>query len=350
MDAIKSWANPLRERLNRRLLIAAGLLCWLGAAGLLLASRPIKAGVLCAAGTLMIVFASRIEAAARMVQARNLISEGEFEAALEKLNRAVKLAPHLVNVYLLRSAAYTGTSQLDLALADADEAVKIAPRQPQTLLNRARLYSYRGLHDDAILDLRAGIQANAEWANGYFELVQLQVRLQDYEASLATLRDLNVHSHSERTRYDALLLTGWVYEEKLRDLDGAIAAYTRAIPLLPDLKVGYLRRAHAYRSRGDQFQAAEDLLRAAQRLPTPEDAGQYHWLRAACYWGRYTITSDERDQQAWKSALEQSIGEDDPTFSQQSRDWLAAVRSKELAVDPLDQIVNGPSSPSIFPN
>ena len=342
--------SRISEHLNRRLIIAAGLLCWLGAAGLLVAARPVKAGALFALGAVVIVLASRIEAMGQVAQARALMSDGEFDAALLKLNRAIKIAPRLVTAYLVRSAAYTGTSQLDLALNDADHAVRLAPRQSHALLTRARLYSYRGLHDDAINDLRVGIRAHPDWASGYFELVQIQLRVRDYEASLATLRDLNVHSRSERTRYDALLLTGWVYEEKLHDLDGAIAAYTRAIPLLPDLKVGYLRRAHAYRSRGDQFQAAEDLLRAAQRLPTPEDAGQYHWLRAACYWGRFTITSDPRDQQAWKSALQQSIGEDDPTFSQQSRDWLAAHRSKQLAVDPLDQMVNWPSAPSIFPN
>jgi tetratricopeptide (TPR) repeat protein len=256
----------------------------------------------------------------------------------------------MAGAYITRCAAYAGTGQLDRAVADAEQAVKIAPRQTEARLLRARLFTHRGLYEEAIHDLQAGLHANPGWTDGYLELAQLQIRVQHYESGLATLRDLSLHTASERTRYDALMMTGWIYEEKLNDLDSAIASYTRAIPILPDRKVGYLRRAYAYRSRGDLYQTAEDLLRAAQRPPMLEDVGQYHWLRAACYGRRYTITNDERDLTAWIKALEQSVSEDTPSFGEQSRQWLQALHDSHRREEALRQAMSGPPVPRVFPN
>src|SRR5258708_40086423 len=136
MSALRSTMSRISEHLNRRLIIAAGLLCWLGAAGLLVAARPVKAGALFALGAVVIVLASRIEAMGQVAQARALMSDGEFDAALLKLNRAIKIAPRLVTAYLVRRAAYTGTSHLGRALNDAGHAVRLAPRPSQALLTR----------------------------------------------------------------------------------------------------------------------------------------------------------------------------------------------------------------------
>src|SRR5258708_1520719 len=115
-----------------------------------------------------------------LVEARGLTEPEQFEEALAVLNRAVAMSPRLVGAYIMRSAAHAGLSQLDLAVEDAERAVKIAPHQPESRLARSRLYSYRGLHDDAIRDLKAGIREKPDWAVGYMELAQLLVRLEDY--------------------------------------------------------------------------------------------------------------------------------------------------------------------------
>ncbi len=346
------------QRLNGRTLVIIGVACLIGAASeaaLAILSDSVFpwaiGGVaLVVVGISALIEAPKIEAAHLVEQARHLIEAGQFREAIQPLNRAIELRPRYVSAYLVRSAAYAGISQLDLAVEDAERAVKIAPKLPETRLTRARLYSHRGLHEDAIRDLRVGISQKPDWATGYLELAQLHVRLQDYASSLATLRDLSLYTSSDATRYDSLIMAGWVYEEKLKDLDGAIATYTRAIPIMPDRKIGYLRRAYAYRSRGDLYQAAEDLLRAAQRMPTPEDADQYHWLRAVCYGRRYTITGDERDLTAWMAALERSIREDGHEYAEQSRQWLQALRDKQQDSYALHDMMGGPPAPRIFPN
>ncbi len=344
---VENVAAHLGEMLDQRRLVIIAVLALVAAGiAILLALIGQTAWLLIAGALIMLAAAAlslipHVQAQSLVEQSRNLIKVGQFQRALPVLNRAIELSPRLVNAYIVRSAAYAGLSQIDLAVEDAERAIKLAPRLP---------YSYRGLHEDAIQDLRIGIRVKPDWAAGYMELAQLHVRLEDYESGLTTLRDLNMNISSEPVRYDSLILAGWVYEEKLKDLDGAIATYTRAIPLLPDRKIGYLRRAHAYRSRGDLLQAAEDLLRAAQRVPTPEDEGQYHWMRAACYWGRYTITDDARDLSAWVAALERSIAEDAPTFSEQSRQWLALYHSKRADGNSLDKLMQTPPPPNIFPN
>jgi tetratricopeptide (TPR) repeat protein len=344
--------------ISGRTLIVIGvgsLIGAMGAAALVVRSEPglsliwaALAGVLVCVAAVALGKAPAVEAATLVEQARKLIEAERFHDALPGLNRAIELCPRLANAYIARSAAYAGMSQIDLAVEDAERAVMVAPHLPESRLVRARLYSYRGLHEDAIQDLRAGIREKPDWATGYLELAQLQIKLEDYESSLATLRDLDLRTSSDGTRYDSLVFAGWVYEDKLNDLDGAIATYTRAIPIMPDRKVGYLRRAYAYRTRGDLYQAAEDLLRAAQRPPTPEDAGQYHWLRSVCYGRRYTITSDERDLTAWISALERSVREDAPPYSEQSRNWLNALRERRDTA--VHGVMSAPPFPHIFPN
>lgn len=296
------------------------------------------------AGAMALGLTPFFEVRAKVTRARMLVEMGRFREALLLLNRTPERAPNMVNRYIVRSAAHAGLGQIDQATEDAERAVRIAPGSTDARLARARLFSHRGLHEDAIRDLQAGISHKPDWAAGYLELAQVHFRLQDYERGLAALQDLSQRTSSEGTRYDSMILAGWIHEEKLKDLDGAIAIYTRAIPLLPDRKIGYLRRAYAFRQRGDYFQAAEDLLRAAQRLPTQEDAGQYHWLRAVCYGRRFTITGDRRDFVAWLAALEDSTKEDAPEYREQAQMWLKSLRNMEVAEPEF------PPLPRLYPN
>lgn len=338
--------------IDRRLLKLGGLSCFAGS-GIVIALIGLSndpglrillgciAAICAASGMIFLGLVHTLDAMRLVKEAGRRLEVGEFEAAIPMLNRAIAIRPRLVGAYLSRSAAYVGVGQFSLALRDADRAIHIAPYLPEARLTRARLNSHRGLHAQAIRDLQVGIAEKPDWATGYMEMARLQIKMGEYEHGLATLRTLDENISSTSVRYDSLMLAGWIYEDKLKDIDKALVSYTRAIPLLPDRKIGYLRRAHLFSSRGDRHQAAEDLLRAAQRSPTPEDTGQYHWLRAACFGRRFTITNERSDLLEWIAALERSIKEDAPTFSAQSRKWLEvlqhypAAREKMGMVGPL---------------
>lgn len=334
-SSLKQRTAQLVERLDGRTLkrlsnlsfIVAAILCIVAVAE---ESRLVwlLAFALANLGIVARLIGPHIEARRLIENAHQHIRAGEFRLALMDAQRAVDLMPHLASAYITRSAAYAGLGQIDMAFDDAEFAVRVAPRQPEARLARARMYSYRGLHENAIHDLQAGLREKPDWITGRFEMAQIYVKINDYERSLAMLRQLNGQHVPAWTRYDAIILAGWVYEEKLKDLDQAIATYTRAIPILPERKIAYLRRAFAYRVRGDLHQAAEDLLRAAEQMPTPEDAGQYYWLRAVCYGRRYTITGEESDLKAWIAALERSAREDAPEYQQQSQQALNSLKEQ----------------------
>lgn len=280
------------------------------------------------AGVICRIMDYHVEARSLVRRAHLLNLTGRTTEALRTVNAALNLVPDLAAGYAVRSNVYATAGQIDMAADDAERAVKIAPRYPEARLARARMYSRYGLHDDAIHDLNVGIEERPDWALGYLEIAQIYMKMAEYENSLVALERLSTRTISNVTRYEAMLLSGWLYEEKLKDFDKAIAAYTRAIPLLPDRKIGYLRRAFAYHARGDNRQAAEDLLRAAQRKATPEDVGRYHWLRAVCYGRRFALTNDDRDLNAWIKALESSAALDGPKYAEQSQSALAALREE----------------------
>jgi tetratricopeptide (TPR) repeat protein len=285
--------------------------------------------ILSAVGIAALLYSGHAEANWCIKTAGRLLGRGEYRRAIPLLSRAIKLVPYRARAYVSRSLAYTGIGQMDLAVDDAESAVRLAPELPEARLARARVYGYRGLYDDAIRDLQTAISYNPQWLVGYLELARMHIKSQDYHSGLKTLERLRETTTSADARYEAWMLAGWIHEEKLHDMDEAIANYTRAIPILPNRKIGYLRRAYAYRARGDMRQAAEDLLRAAQRLPTPEDNGQYHWLRAICYGHRYTITKDPADLKAWFDALEHSAKDDAPQYGTQAKQWLEMLRTKQ---------------------
>jgi tetratricopeptide (TPR) repeat protein len=347
--------------LNERRLIMAGIVLLIGtvvasAIAVWIARQGPTAylwmGIACTTaimGVAAFLVAPRVEAIKLVDQARRMVEHKRYDMALSRLNRALDLQPGMVEAYITRSDAYRELQQIDLAMEDAEQAVRIAPQYPETRLVRARAYSYRGLHNAAIRDVEMGLREQPNWDAGYLELARLHLILEDYDAALVALRNLDNRTASDHTRYDAIVLAGQVYEKNLHDLDQAIMMYTRAIPILPDCKIGYMHRAYTYFNRGDMYQAAEDLLRAAQRPATPEDLDQYHWLRAVCYNRRWKITGEDGDLTACVSALQRSVLEDAPVYQQNSREWLAALTRQQVKdSDPFP--LHRPPAPTIYPN
>jgi len=333
------WINRLRTKTDEHTLSRLARVCAVLALVMILVATLTPADwravlLIIAWMFLMAALATRlirphVEARVLVDQAGRLVQSGRYRLALQIASRAIEMKPGLADAFVVRSAAYAGLGQIDMAVDDADQAVRIAPKTTSARLARARMNSYRGLHEDALRDLQAALRERPDWAVGYMEMAQLYVKLNEYDKTLSTLETLTRHPTTPEMRYDAILLSGWVYEEKLNDLEQAIASYSRAIPLLPDRKVGYLRRALAYRMRGDMYQYAEDLLRAAERRPTPEDDGQYHWLRAICYRRRYVVTQDRRDLLAWIVALERSAMEDNAQFRKLAQRWIESLRADQ---------------------
>jgi len=318
-----------RQNLDGRSMDQIGTLCLLSAAavcfGGMLSGQVflwIAAFGLAILGMGAHVLSPHVEARRLVNQARQLAALGRLRQALLCTNRAIALVPDLTSAFVVRSALYAGIGQLDMAVDDAEHAVRLSPRHPEARLARARMYSRYGLHEDAILDLQVGLDEQPDWAAGYLECAYLYVRLQEPEKALEALQSLQKRVRAVPSRYEAYLLAGWICEEKLKDLEGALNAYNRAIALQPERRTGYARRAALYTARGDRLQAAEDWLRAAKCPAQAFERARSAWLRAVCYSKRYALTRETADWQLWRQALEVSAREDAEPFAKRARAML----------------------------
>lgn len=250
------------------------------------------------------VVAPRLRVAQLLRRAQRLMSVGEHREALLLLSRAIEARPQTAFAYVLRSQALFQLDVIEHALADADEAVRLAPKSRYSRLARARLYAYYGRHQDAVVDLQAALRHDPQWLPGYFELACHYLTLGDPAQCFEALRQLTDRAgFDEPLRYDAQVVAGWVYEERLHNLEAAIERYSQAIALAPERRIAYVRRAWAFRVAGAYVQAAEDLLRAGRRLLSSEDLRLYHWLSMARNAAGHTG--------GWMEALQRLLVEDE---------------------------------------
>lgn len=330
-----------RQTLSGRRMDQIGTVCLLSAAGVCFGAMLSNSLLLwfvafglAIAGMGAHVLSPHVEARRLVSQARKLAELGRLREAIAYTNRAIALVPDVMSAFVVRSALYAGIGQLDMAVDDAEHAVRLSPRHPEARLARARMYSRYGLHEDAILDLQVGLDERPDWAAGYIESAYLYVRLQEYQKALDALQTLQQHVRALPSRYEAYLLTGWIYEEKLKDIERALVAYSRAIALQPERRIGYARRAALYTTRGDRLQAAEDWLRAAQCPPHESERNRSAWLRAVCYGKRYALTAEPDDWRHWREALEQSVREDAEPYAKRAQIMLRVMANPQLSAFP----------------
>ena len=77
----------------------------------------------------------------------------EYEPALARFGRAIRVSPYLAEAYCGRGAAYQGLGDFDRALADYDQAIQYDPRSTHALIQRARIRTETGDLDGALADL-----------------------------------------------------------------------------------------------------------------------------------------------------------------------------------------------------
>jgi tetratricopeptide (TPR) repeat protein len=280
--------------------------------------------MLCGAA-LLSVLSPHIESHLLIQQGAWLVALGRGYDAVRLASQAVSLTPYNVHAFIVRSNAYVLQGQIDMAVDDADHAVRINRHLPEARLARARVYSLRGLHDDAVKDLRIGLERRTNWLVGYFEIARMYLRMDDYEGCISILFSMQKQKKHPDLAYEAMNLAGWVYLHKMADSKHAIACYSLAIKTCPERRQAYLGRAFAYRQQRDFLQAAEDYLQAAHSNPSKAEKGFHHLHKAFCYWSRYCLTQNEEDFTKVISALDASQNNDSSEAQLQARAVLATI-------------------------
>ncbi|MCZ7545610.1 MAG: tetratricopeptide repeat protein [Anaerolineae bacterium] len=289
-------------------------------------------GLIVLAGVLGRAVARRARTARLLRRAQRSIAVGEQQAALAMLTRAIELDDSLALAYALRSQVLVRAGVVDRALDDAGEAVRLAPTSHHSRLARARLYDYLGRYEDAAAELVIALEHHAAWVTGYLELARCYLLLGEPACAVATLERLAARVGArDPLRYDALVMVGSVYEQRLRDFDAAVEAYTRAIVAAPNRRVGYLRRGWALRARGEYQLAAEDLLSAAQRPLWPDDLRLHYWLQSQTgTWSEGEREAFERRREPWIAVLERMLFDESEDLPDPEPDRLVAPAAPQI--------------------
>ena len=219
------------------------------------------------------------------------LDRGDIPHAIADLNRAVELAPDFAPAYQNRGNAWYARGNYGQALADYDKTIALDPNSPSPYVNRAAVRRDLGYNDGALEDYQKAINLRANHAGSYSGRGQLYLRQKDYARAVGDfdhsvrldpsadnymLRakaheasgelDAALHDYQEASRLHpknvAPLNAQAALWHKKGNLDKAIAALDRAVPLDDNPSLTYRMRAEAYRDKGDRKHAYADIGRA----------------------------------------------------------------------------------------
>ncbi len=90
-------------------------------------------------------------------RARVAIEQGNYQHAIDLLNKAIRMNPREHRYYNDRGVAYKQAGRMDLALADYTKALRIKPDYASSLNNRGVLYLEKGQYKEATADFTAAL-------------------------------------------------------------------------------------------------------------------------------------------------------------------------------------------------
>jgi len=86
----------------------------------------------------------------------------DFKKALDRVNKAIELAPNSHDEYYNKALVLGGLQQFDEAMVLYDKALAINPKHDESWINKGALISNQGNYDEAITYLMKGLEINPE--------------------------------------------------------------------------------------------------------------------------------------------------------------------------------------------
>jgi len=166
---------------------------------------------------------------------------GNLEEAARGFEKAVELAPQLMQAHSNLAAAYTGLGRDEDALRELKKAVELAPDSFQIAVQLAATYAQLGRFDEAIAA---------------------------FEAALA-----QEHDTSDPAVHDAWINLGTLYFIGQRPQD-AIAAYEKALVSKPDSPRALLSLGKCLFNIGEATEAVEKFRRVVAVAPDSKEAAE----------------------------------------------------------------------------
>jgi tetratricopeptide (TPR) repeat protein len=184
-------------------------------------------------------------------------SDKQFEDALADYNKASALDPHLFDAHFTRSSLCAEMKDYRSAIEALTASLKARPNDYSALFNRGLYYQYVREYDDAIASYTEALAEDADFSH-------------------------NGSSASE-CRANAYHYRGRVYQWYKQDNAKAVADYTEALRLNPDIRMVRYRRAKAYHDLKAYAKAHADFEDACELDPDDLNLlNAWAWQLATC--------------------------------------------------------------------
>ncbi|MBF0479411.1 MAG: tetratricopeptide repeat protein [Candidatus Omnitrophica bacterium] len=187
---------------------------------------------------------------------RALILEdrGDFNGALNDLNRAIFLRSDLAEAYNNRGGLMGKMNNYDQALANLDRALNLMPNFPEAYYNRAMVFQKTNRLPEAVVELTKAININPKYVGAYLNRGSVYLMLQKTDEAY---RDLSRAIELYPQYAEAYLNRGAV-EVQMGMAEQAVRDFTKALEYKPDWGMAYYDRFFIYRSMNQLDKARQD--------------------------------------------------------------------------------------------
>ena len=201
-------------------------------------------------------------------------AKGEFDKALVDQTEAIRLNPKLAIAFSNRGSLWTELGEYDKAIEDCNEAIRLNPKLATAYSNRGLAWIKKGEFDKAIDDCTTAIRLKPDFATAFINRGR---RLRaDGNMTGPSLTSIG-RSKSTRSRH-AFGNRGMVWLKK-GEIDRAIADFTEALRIDPQLYEACNNRGLAWLQKGELENAFADLNEAIRLKPDKRHA---FYNRALC--------------------------------------------------------------------
>ncbi len=181
---------------------------------------------------------------------------GEVEEALKALDVAIAADPQgAAEAYYYRGLIRGEQGNANAAIEDLTKAIEINPHMPQAWAARGSFYLLQMRPAKAIEDFNKAIELDPQHAPNYVNRGQAYMNLEMIDLAL---QDFNKAIELDPNSVAAYFNRGVLYFQQ-KKIDEAIADFTKCIELDPNAPAPYFNRAVAYIEKDEREKAAVDL-------------------------------------------------------------------------------------------
>lgn len=201
-----------------------------------------------------------------LLLANGLKAEGEDEAALKAVSRAIEINEDLPSAYSLRASLYREMEKDEEALADVARAIELNPKDIEGLRTRARLFYQMEKFEDALKDVEKILTFQDGDVDAMFLRSLIYAGMEDFDAAIEEMEFLVREIPGEpmlRNALAGIYMTAEKHEK-------AIELYNETLEEDPDDQQAMAGRADAKLNAGMHVEAVDDY-EAALKIDEEDD-------------------------------------------------------------------------------